>query len=153
MKFLTIGFIACLIFFTVSFIFAQTTYNVKISEQQDIAVFASYYTWDIPANIVNRLDDGIMNLFISMKRFKVNGYQFRFSEGNLENFISRVKQLKEGKVTKSEKFVDPKWGTITLYTRYARKTFEFFYYCYTECKKLLVLSLNMMRMVKFTILL
>ncbi|MGC8870143.1 MAG: hypothetical protein ACP5PT_03515 [Brevinematia bacterium] len=94
--------------------FSQSTTNVKISEQQDIAVFASYYTYDIPANIVNRLDDGIMNLFLTMRRFKVNGYQFRFSEGNLETFISRVKQLKEGKITTSEKFVDPKWGTITL---------------------------------------
>lgn len=98
----------------VGVIYAQTKPNVKISEQQEIAVFASYYTYDIPANIVNKLDDGIVNLFLTMKRFKVNGYQFRFSESNLEQFISRVKELQAQKITKSEKFVDPKWGTITL---------------------------------------
>lgn len=113
MKFRILISLSILLLFSVAVAFSATN-SVKISEQQDIAIFASYYTWDIPANIVNRLDDGIVNLFLSMKRFKVNGYQFRFSEGNLENFISRLKQLKEGKITKSEQFVDPKWGTITL---------------------------------------
>ncbi|MCS7299064.1 MAG: hypothetical protein RMJ37_03750 [Spirochaetia bacterium] len=106
------------VFSIISFItvlgFSQPKGNVKISEQQDVSIFASYYTWDIPPNIVNKLDDGIVNLFSTMKRFNVKGFEFRFSEGNLEKFMARVAELQQQKITKAEKFVDPKWGTITL---------------------------------------
>lgn len=95
-------------------VFAQPRDGVKISEKQDIAVFSSYYTLDIPVRVVNKLDDGIVNLFVEMRRFNVKGYEFRFSEVNLERFISRVRELQEQKVSKNEIFVDPKWGTITL---------------------------------------
>lgn len=95
-------------------VYAQPKEGAKISEQQEIAIFASYYTWDIPPNIVNKLDDGIVNLFATMRRFKVKGYEFRFSEGNLEKFLARIKELQEQKITSAEQFVDPKWGTITL---------------------------------------
>ncbi|MFN4244544.1 MAG: hypothetical protein ACK4F9_00125 [Brevinematia bacterium] len=94
--------------------FSQPKESIKISEQQEISIFASYYTFDLPASVVNNLDDSIVNLFLNMKRFKVKGYQFRFSEGNLEKFLARLKELQETKITTSEKFVDPKWGTITL---------------------------------------
>jgi hypothetical protein len=89
-------------------------YSQKISEQQEVAIFKSYYTYDIPPNVVNKLDDGIVNLFATMKRFKLQGYQFRLSESNLESFIDRLSKLKEEKITKDQKFVDPKWGTITI---------------------------------------
>ena len=89
-------------------------YSQKISEQQEVAIFKSYYTYDIPPNIVNKLDDGIVNLFATMKRFSVQGYQLRFSESNLDSFIDKLSKLKEEKITKDQKFVDPKWGTITI---------------------------------------
>ncbi|MCX8029135.1 MAG: hypothetical protein N2712_03975 [Brevinematales bacterium] len=107
-------FLFASLFLLSSLVFSQPKKDVKISEQQEISIFASYYTWDIPPNIVNKLDDGIVNLFLNMKRFKVRGYEFRFSEGNLEKFLSRIKELQQQKVLKSEKYVDPKWGTITL---------------------------------------
>lgn len=94
--------------------FSQPKGDVKISEQQSISIFASYYTWDIPPNIVNKLDDGIVNMFSTMKRFDVRGFEFRLSEGNFEKFISRVAELHQQKIAKAEKLVDPKWGTITL---------------------------------------
>ncbi len=111
MRFFVWVLVFVLLFGILSF---ELGYSQKISEQQEVAIFATYYTWDIPPNIVNKLDDGIVNLFVSMKRFKVQGYEFRFSEGNLKSFIDKLSELKEKKITKSEKFVDPKWGTITL---------------------------------------
>ncbi len=86
----------------------------KISQQQEVAIFPSYYSIDIPPNVVNRLDDSIVNLFSSMRRFSVKGYQFRFSSGNLEAFISKLQELKDKEVTSKLEFVDPKWGTITF---------------------------------------
>lgn len=71
----------------------------QISEKKEIAVFKlGYYRWDIPNQVLGNIDEEIKGVFINIGRFNVMGMNQRLEEGDLNDFIAKLKELKETQV-------------------------------------------------------
>jgi hypothetical protein len=80
--------------FIISSISAQV-----VSERKEIAVFKlSYYRYDIPNAVLGGIDEEIRSVFINLGRFDVVGLTQRLEEGDLNEFIDKIKLYKEEKV-------------------------------------------------------
>jgi hypothetical protein len=74
-------------------------YSQVVSERKEIAVFKlSYYRWDIPNAVLGGIDEEIRSVFINLGRFDVVGLTQRLEEGDLNEFIEKIKAYKEEKV-------------------------------------------------------
>ena len=79
-------------------LFSQT-----ISEKEEVAVFRlSTYRWDIPNEVLGGIDEEIRAVFINIGRFDVIGLTQRLEEGDVNQFIDRLKQYKERSVELSQ---------------------------------------------------
>jgi hypothetical protein len=75
-------------------VFAQV-----VSERREIAVFKlSYYRYDIPNAVLGGIDEEIRSVFINLGRFDVVGLTQRLEEGDLNEFIDKIKMYKEEQV-------------------------------------------------------
>jgi hypothetical protein len=67
-----------------------------VSERKEIAVFKlSYYRFDIPNAVLGGIDEEIRSVFINLGRFDVVGLTQRLEEGDLNEFIDKIKLYKE----------------------------------------------------------
>lgn len=90
--------IAVLVLFSRGALFSQT-----VSEKEEIAVFRlSTYSWDIPNEVLGGIDEEIRAVFINIGRFDVIGLTQRLEEGDVNQFIGRLKQYKERSVELSQ---------------------------------------------------
>ncbi len=90
---LVVTFLTLLLFIVTS-ISAQV-----VSERKEIAVFKlSYYRFDIPEAVLGGIDEEIRSVFINLGRFDVVGLTQRLEEGDLNEFIDKIKMYKEEQV-------------------------------------------------------
>lgn len=90
-------------------------FSVEVSEKQDIAIFGlTYYSYEVPEEVLAYIDSSINHQFIGLKRFNVLGYaNYRLESGDIDEFIARIKELQVEKV-KKEGTYDEKFGTIVI---------------------------------------
>jgi len=107
------------IFFAVGillFILSVTPlFSAEVSEQQDIAIFGlTYYSYDVPTNVLGYVDSSINHVFVNLKRFNVLGYgDYRLESKDIDEFVQRIRELQTEKV-KDEGTYDEKFGTIVI---------------------------------------
>jgi len=68
----------------------------EISEKKEIAVFKlSYSDYSIPDGALGLVDQSIQNVFIELGRFNVLGMNYRLGSNDINDFISKIRQIKE----------------------------------------------------------
>lgn len=73
------------------FLFAQ-----EVSEKKDIAVFKlSYYDWKVPSQALGLVDSQIQDVFVNLGRFNILGMNYRLASGDINDFVSKIKEFKE----------------------------------------------------------
>lgn len=107
-----------LMFLVLAFIFPFEALSqkalVRVSKVHEIAILASYYEEDYFRVVATNLDEMLFLVFQEMKRFNARRYNFRLSDVNFKRFVDRVRRSLAEKITKSEEYIDPKWGTVTI---------------------------------------
>lgn len=89
--FRTIFLALMLVMLCVSLVGAQ-----EISEKKEIAVFKlSYSDYSIPDGALGLVDQSIQNVFIELGRFNVLGMNYRLDSNDINDFISKIRQIKE----------------------------------------------------------
>ncbi len=82
-------------------VFAQP----QVSEKKEIAIFSlGYYGWDIPRETLGTIDIDIQRVFLDLGRFTIFGMEKRFSTGDVDEFITILKQVKESTFVLPEKY-------------------------------------------------
>lgn len=66
-----------------------------VSGKKDIAVFRLSHSGYVPSEIVDRIDQRIIGVITSFKRFNVIGMEYRMSSNNITSFIDHIKSTKE----------------------------------------------------------
>ena len=75
----------------------------EISEKNDLAVFAlSHYQWQIPGGAFSLVDDQIRNVFEGIGRFNVIGMEYRLDTAGIDEFIAKIREVKEQEVSLPE---------------------------------------------------
>jgi len=83
----------------ISLVVRTTLFAQVVSERKEIAVFKlSYYSYDIPNAVLGGIDEEIRGVFINLGRFDVIGLTQRLEEGDLNEFIDKIKMYKEQQV-------------------------------------------------------
>jgi hypothetical protein len=83
----------------ISLITGTTVTAQVVSERREIAVFKlSYYRYDIPNAVLGGIDEEIRSVFINLGRFDVVGLTQRLEEGDLNEFIDKIKFYKQEQV-------------------------------------------------------
>ena len=77
-------------------------FSVEVSEKQDIAIFGlTYYSYEVPEDVLGYIDSSINHQFVGLKRFNVLGYDnYRLESGNIDEFIARIRELQVEKAKK-----------------------------------------------------
>ena len=103
-------FLFIFLFFTAGAIF-----SVEVSERQDIAIFGlTYYSYDIPGDVLGYVDSSINYVFIKMKRFNVLGYgKYRMESGDIDDFVNRIREIQSEKAKEAGTY-DEKFGTVVI---------------------------------------
>lgn len=71
----------------------------EVSEKKDIAVFnLSYADYSIPSGALGLVDQSIQNVFIDLGRFNIIGMKYRLESNDIDDFISKIRELKEQNV-------------------------------------------------------
>ncbi len=71
----------------------------EISEKKDIAVFnLSYADYSIPSGALGLVDQSIQNVFVELGRFNIIGMKYRLESNDIDEFISKIKELKQENV-------------------------------------------------------
>src|SRR6056297_1767730 len=71
----------------------------EVSEKKDIAVFnLSYADYSIPKGALGLVDQSIQNVFIDLGRFNILGMKYRLNSNEIDEFISKIKELKQENV-------------------------------------------------------
>ena len=71
----------------------------EISEKKDIAVFnLSYADYSIPSGALGLVDQSIQNVFVDLGRFNIIGMKYRLESNDIDEFISKIKELKQENV-------------------------------------------------------
>ena len=82
---------AALLFFVAALAFAQ-----DVSERREIAIFAlESRGYSIPEGALNLVDDQIKDVFSGLGRFDVVGMSYRLTTGSVNDFITKVREVKE----------------------------------------------------------
>ena len=77
-------------------LFSAILYGQEISEKKEIAVFAlSYYDWRVPDGALGIVDEQIKNVFVNLGRFDVIGMNYRLAASNVNEFIGKIRDVKE----------------------------------------------------------
>ena len=67
----------------------------SVSGKKDIAVFRLAHSEYIPSEIAARIDQRIIGVVTSFKRFNVIGMEYRLNSSNIASFIDQIKKIKE----------------------------------------------------------
>src|SRR6056297_2654620 len=71
----------------------------EVSEKKDIAVFnLSYSDYSIPSGALGLVDQSIQNVFIDLGRFNILGMEYRLNANEIDEFINKIKELKQENV-------------------------------------------------------
>lgn len=98
---LTMVLAALVLVATITPAFAQP----KVSEKQEIAIFSlGYYGWNIPRETLGTIDVDIQRVFLDLGRFTIFGMEKRFSTGDVDQFITILKKMKEANFVLPEKY-------------------------------------------------
>lgn len=82
-----------------------SAFGQSISSKKDVAVFRlSYYNWEVPANALGQVDQGIEDVFVNIGRFKVIGMNYRLSEDDITGFIDKLRELKQSQTEIPRRF-------------------------------------------------
>ena len=77
----------------------------QVSEKKEIAIFSlGFYGWDIPQETLGTIDVDIQRVFLDLGRFTIFGMEKRFSSGDVDQFITVLKQMKESTFVLPEKY-------------------------------------------------
>ncbi|MBT3272681.1 MAG: hypothetical protein HN368_05980 [Spirochaetales bacterium] len=92
------GFILCIsvlmLLMVVSFVAAQ-----EISEKQELAIFSlSHYRWQIPGGALALVDEQMKAVFVNLGRFNVVGMTYRLDGDGVDEFIRKIREVKEQNV-------------------------------------------------------
>ena len=83
----------------ISLFIRSTLFAQVVSERREIAVFKlSHYRYDIPEAVLGGIDEEIRSVFINLGRFDVVGLTQRLEEGDLNEFIDKIRMYKEQQV-------------------------------------------------------
>ncbi|MBN1686787.1 MAG: hypothetical protein JW852_09040 [Spirochaetales bacterium] len=70
-----------------------------ITEKKDLAVFSlSYYQWQVPGGALSLVDSQIRRVFTGIGRFNVIGMEYRLDSAGIDEFISKIKEVKEREI-------------------------------------------------------
>ena len=90
MKYRTRMLISALLIISSFVLFAQ-----DVSEKKELAVFQlGFQKWNIPSSVLATVDEEIKAVFINMGRFVVIGMTQRLEEGDLNDFVDKIKLYK-----------------------------------------------------------
>ena len=91
-----------------------------MSGKKDIAVFKLSHSSDVPSEVAARIDQRIIGVVTSFKRFNVIGMQYRLSSSNIASFIEQIKGMKEQRLeipetvlSGEEAFTRTDWERLT----------------------------------------
>ncbi|MCX7023585.1 MAG: hypothetical protein NT080_03075 [Spirochaetes bacterium] len=77
----------------------------KVSEKQEVAIFALGYTgWNIPYEALGTIDIKIQKVFVDLGRFTVIGMTQRFASPDVGQFIDTLRKAKEASFVIPEKY-------------------------------------------------
>ncbi len=102
--------------FIILFLFlTHLLFPLEVSEKKDIAIFGlTYYSYEIPEDMLGFTDSSINHIFINLKRFNVLGYgQYRIDSKDINDFVDRIKEIRSEKA-KEAGFYDEKFGTVVI---------------------------------------
>ena len=86
--------------------------DVKVSEKQDVAVFAlGYAGFAIPLETLASVDAAIQGVFVNLGRFNVLGQTERLSSGDVQTFIDTLKTAKQNNTPLPDEI---KFGDVQL---------------------------------------
>lgn len=90
-------------------------FSAEISERQDLAIFGlTYYSYDIPDDVLGYVDSSISHVFINLKRFNVLGYgNYRIESRDIDDFIKRIRETQAAKAKEAGTY-DEKFGTVVI---------------------------------------
>jgi hypothetical protein len=75
---------------------AASVFGQEVSQKRDIAVFSlSYARWGVPQGALTLVDDEIKDVFINLGRFNVLGMSYRLEAEGIEEFIAKIREVKE----------------------------------------------------------
>jgi hypothetical protein len=91
-------------------------YSAEVSERKDLAIFGlTYYSHKIPDDVLGYVDSSINHVFVNMKRFNVLGYgNYRIEAKDIDEFISRIRELQADKAKAEAGTYDEKFGTVVI---------------------------------------
>ena len=91
-------------------------YSAEVSERQDLAIFGlTYYSYKIPDDVLGYVDSSINHVFVNLKRFNVIGYgNYRMESKDIDEFISRIRELQAEKAKEEAGTYDEKFGTVVI---------------------------------------
>lgn len=107
--------------FALSYILLAMSLSAQtVSGKKDIAVFKLSHSSDVPPEIAARIDQRIIGVVTSFKRFNVIGMQYRLSSSNVASFIDQIKGMKERRLeipetvlSGEEAFTRTDWERLT----------------------------------------
>ena len=73
-----------------------------VSGKKDIAVFRLSHSGYVPSEVASRIDQRIIDVVTSFKRFNVIGMEYRLNSNNIVSFIDQIKRMKEQRSEISE---------------------------------------------------
>lgn len=80
-------------------------FGQSVSTKKDIAVFRlSYYNWSVPQSALGQVDQRIDDVFANIGRFNVIGMSYRLSESDINDFIDRLRKLKQSEAVIPQEF-------------------------------------------------
>jgi len=104
--------IALLAAFTLVITGFASAQEVKVSEKQDVAVFALGYSgFAIPLETLASVDAAIQGVFVNLGRFNVLGQTERLSAGDVQTFIDTLKNAKQNNTPLPDEI---KFGDVQL---------------------------------------
>jgi hypothetical protein len=90
-------------------------FSAEVSEKMDIAIFGlTYYSYDIPDNVLGYIDSSVKHEFVGLKRFNILGYgEYRMESQDIDEFVDRIREIK-AEEAKDAGTYDEKFGTIVI---------------------------------------
>lgn len=82
--------------FAIAYMLLATLLSAQaVSTKKDIAVFRLSHSGYVPTEVAARIDQRIIGVVTSFKRFNVIGMQYRLDSSNVASFIDKIKKMKE----------------------------------------------------------
>ncbi len=84
---------------------AGAAFAQEVSRKKEIAIFRlSHYDWNIPEAALGSIDEELKAVFINLGRFDIVGMSYRLAEGDVDQFIGKIREFKQQNVKIPDKF-------------------------------------------------